>query len=576
MRDEIELVSKPQHDGLETSAQSSTKRNDALISEGQSQRSKASMIVITLALAMATFLAALDVAVVTTALPYIAGHFSASQTAYSWIGSAYLLPYAAMGPFWAKCSDIFGRKVILLAVNGIFLVGSLVCALSNSVAMLIAGRAIQGAAGGGLVVLVNITLSDLKLIEFPPHRERGKYFGFIGMVWATASAIGPVIGGALAEKVSWRWCFYINLPCDGAAFLVLLLFLRVHNPHTKLSDGLRAIDWGGSLFILGATLMLLFGLQFGGFTSPWGSAMVICLIVFGVLSFAIFFLLEWRIAKYPIIPLRIFRKGGTLAALGVASTHGFAFVAAPYFLPLYFQTALGASPIESGTWFLPLALVLAALSILTGNIIKWTGRYLELIIGGMALATLGFGLFINLLAERDWPRIIIFQMIAAIGLGPNFQAPLVAMQTQASSADMATATATFGFVRNLSSAISVVIGGLIIQNRMLSYTDQFEAAGIPASMIGTLSSAGSSDNTSIADSLTDAQLRLVRQKLTASLSKMWIFYTVLLFIGLLASLKIGQHELSKKHEEHKTGLAAEEKSRHSYTTNNQNEGLENM
>ena len=288
---------------------------------------------------------------------------------------------------------------------------------------------------------------------------------------------------------------------------------------------------------------------------------MICLIIFGVVVFGIFFLIEWKIAKYPVIPLRIFKKWAALSALGVASTHGFAFVAAAYFLPFYFQTVLGASPISSAVWFLPLALVLALSTILTGTSVKKTGHYIELIIGGMAFATLGFGLFINLRSYKSWPRLILFQIIAALGLGPNFQAPLIAMQTNVTPSDIATGTATFGFTRNISSTMSIVIGGVIIQNQVLNHAAQFREAGIPQNIIDVVSAGSAGSANAIAGQLSDTQRSLVRDTITDGLSKMWIFYTCLLFVGLLSSLGIGRVELSKQHEEHKTGLVNEENNR---------------
>ena len=169
--------------------------------------------------------------------------------------------------------------------------------------MLIGGRVIQGIGGGGLLVLVNICISDLfsmRFVRFPdPAREgrlvdtrfrtRGVYFGIVGMVWALASAVGPVLGGVFTQLVSWRWCFYVNLPCDGAAFIILVIFLDIETPRTPIIAGLRAIDWMGSVAIVGGTVMFLLGLEFGGISFPWSSATTICLIVFGAMVIGIFF-----------------------------------------------------------------------------------------------------------------------------------------------------------------------------------------------------------------------------------------------------------------------------------------------
>ena len=290
-------------------------------------RSRGKIVVIMLALCMAVFLAALDVTIITTALPTISEHFH-TASGYTWIGSAFLLANSASIPSWGKVSDIFGRKPMLLLANIVFMVGSLVAALSNSIGMLIAARAVQGIGGGGLIILVNIVIGDLFSL-----RVRGAFYGVIGGVWAIASSIGPIIGGSFTEKVSWRWCFYINLPLDGIAFFILLFFLDIKTPRTRLIDGLKAIDWVGSVTIVGGTLMFLFGLQYGGATDPWTSPIVICLIVFGVVTWVLFGIWEWRYAKYPIMPMALF-KGTRLAILGVVFFHGFVFISGSYYLPV--------------------------------------------------------------------------------------------------------------------------------------------------------------------------------------------------------------------------------------------------
>ncbi|OQD76796.1 hypothetical protein PENDEC_c003G04673 [Penicillium decumbens] len=516
---------------------------------------KKKIIVVMIALCLAVFLAALDMTIISTALPTIASNFGASESGYSWIASSYLLANAACIPLWGKISDIWGRKYIILLANVTFLVGSLICALADNMAMIIAGRAIQGVGGGGIIILANISVSDLFSM-----RDRPMYYGLFGATWAIAGALGPIIGGAFTTDVTWRWCFYLNLPIGGISLVILFFFLHIESPKTPFWAGLRNIDWAGTLLIIGGTLMFLFGLEFGGVNYPWASATVICLIVFGVLTWTLAGFCEWKLAKYPIIPMRLFNQWHKVLILLVCFCHGTVFIAGTYYLPLYFQTVLLASPILSGVYVLPLVLALSFVSAGVGIVMKKTGRYRECIIAGMFFMTLGFGLYIDLKSYASWPRIIIYQIIAGVGIGPNFQAPLVAFQANIRPADMATATATFGFVRQLSTSISVVLGTVIYQNIMGQQAGKLVAA-IGVERTAEISSSFAGTSKSLIQSLDPHQRQIVLDAFTFALNRMWIFYACIGGVGFVLSCFIRPRELSKTHTIQKTGLAEQERAR---------------
>ncbi|KAI1463160.1 MFS general substrate transporter [Daldinia caldariorum] len=520
---------------------------DAQPAEPEAGRTKFQTTIIIFALCSALFLAALDVTIVTTAIPTITEQFQ-SPAGYTWIGAAYLLANSATVPSWGKISDIWGRKPVLLASVAIFWIGSLICALSINIGMLIAARAIQGIGGGGIVVLTNICVSDLFSI-----RKRGMYYAFFGMVWAIASAIGPVLGGVFTSKVTWRWCFYVNLPISGVGFFVLLFVLKLHNPRTSVREGLAAIDWLGSLLIVGGTLMFLFGLEFGGVTYPWNSAQTICLIVFGVVTVGIFVAVEKWYAKYPVIPLRLFQFGKNISTFAICLVHGAVFISGSYYLPLYFQAVLGVSSLLSGVYILPYVLSLSFMSIASGIFMKKTGKYLPAIIFGMFFMTLGFGLFIDLGAQENWAKIIIFQIIAGIGVGPNFQSPLIALQTTVEPRDIAAVTSTFGFVRQLSTSISVVIGGVVFQNGMEKQYPTL-LAQLGPELANQLSGGSAGGNVGLVASLPGTQGEIARAAYWYSLRDMYIMYAAIAGVGLLISPFVSQRKLSTQHQEHKTGL----------------------
>ena len=324
--------------------------------------------------------------------------------------------------------------------------------------------------------------------------------------------------------------------------------------------GLKAIDWTGVVTISGGTVMFLLGLEYGGVNYPWSSATVICLIVFGLVVIGIFLLNEWKLAIYPVMPLRIFKHRSNIAALAVCFIHGTVFISGAYFLPLYFQAVLGATPILSGVYLFPFVLSLSLTSMVAGIFIKKTGQYLPPIWLGMIFMAIGFGLFVDLPSDRTWARIFPFQVIAGLGVGPNFQAPLIALQTKVEPRDIAAATALFGFIRNLSTSISIVIGGVIFQNRMMAHQAML-VANLPPKVSMELSAGNVGSSTGIVKQLPQAQKTIVTEAYNESLRTLWIFYVAIAVVGVLASFAIGKQKLSKKHEQYKGGLEAEEEHR---------------
>ena len=334
------------------------------------------------ALTLSIFLVALDTVLIPTALPTISQSFRIPDSLYAWTGSAYLLTNAASIPFWGKLSDVFGRKYVLLTANAVFLGGSIICAVSINAPMLVAGRAVQGLGGGGVVVLVHVCVSDLFSI-----RNRSFYMGMVGAAWALASALGPVLGGIFAQELSWKWCFYINIPIVTLSIIVLYFTLDLHDPRTPLLKGLASVDWLGIATIITAAVLLLVGLQIGSGGS-YGSPLVIVLIVVGSVIFIAFPYSQWWEDKRggsPIMPLRIFKDISNLSALGVCACDALVFNSVAYFLPLYFQIVLGRSPAATGVLMLAIAIPLAIVSFVSGHVIEKTGRFLEVLQAGLFL-----------------------------------------------------------------------------------------------------------------------------------------------------------------------------------------------
>jgi hypothetical protein len=310
------------------------------------------------------------------------------------------------------------------------------------------------------------------------------------------------------------------------------------------------LDWLGITTILVATVLLLVGLQLGCATS-YVMPLVVALIVLGSLMHVLFPLTQWWQEKkgvQPVFPLRIFKDVSNLSALGVCAADALVFNSVAYFLPLYFQMVLGQSPSASGIFMLAIAVPLATISFASGYLINRTGRYVEVLQGGLFLMTLGVGLLISLKTSQETGKIIAILLIVGIGFGPNFGAPLIALQTRIDKSDIATGTAAFGFVRMIFGAFGVVIGQVVVQLLMTPHFENFVNVGIAQDVAGKLARGEAISLARKIASMPVAQKLVVRGAMMGALKGTWIFYTVVSALGLVGSFGIERAKLQRDAE----------------------------
>ncbi|KAI9505386.1 major facilitator superfamily domain-containing protein [Coemansia spiralis] len=415
-------------------------------------------IVVFLSLALTMLLASLDMTIVTTAIPKISQEFDALSDA-TWISTSYMLTTTALQPLYGRLSDTFGRVVTLTVAILIFFAGSAVCGWTQGLGVLIFGRALQGVGGAGLVALVFIIISDVTSEE-----ERPAYLGVLGAVWSIASVIGPVLGGVFSDKVSWRWAFFINLPVSGVVLIIVVLFLRLPYPRGPLLEKLKRIDVLGSLVLIGAVSMLLLALTWGGKSYPWKSARIICLLVFSIVAFGVFLLIEWKTPADPTVPIPLFRNRNVCLSVIGQFFIGIAMFVPLFFIPIWFTIVKDSSAIASGLHLLPYLLSISLVSVVSGFIVTKTGRYRALVIVGSAIMVVGAGLMILFDEHTNQGKQIGFMFLMGFGIGLNIQILLIVVQTAAEIKNMAAATTLFLFMRILGSSIGIAIMQSIFQN----------------------------------------------------------------------------------------------------------------
>lgn len=420
------------------------------------------VIIVFFGVCSAIFCSILDQTVVSTAIPGIGAYFQAADRS-SWVATSYLLTTTAVMPVHGRLSDLFGRKYALFGCMTVFFLGSLACAVSQTIEQLIIFRAITGIGNGGITTHVYVIISDIV-----PLKERGKYQGILTAWNCLANGVGPLLGGVFSETIGWRWCFWINLPLIGIALAVLQFLVPFKKVTGDWRVKVKKIDYAGSIVMFTSAVLILISLNWGGNKYAWNSAPVLVCLIIGLLLIGVFVLVEnsKRIANLPIIPMHLFRNISVSASYICTFFGGMGYFGALFYLPQYLQVVHSYSGIVSGALMIALMVTQTIVSFLAGLVVSKTGQYTVIIRSGFFIYTIGCGLYITLSYNSSLAKFIGYSILTGVGAGNTFQTTLISVQAAVKRQDMAVATAGRNFLKMLGGVMSLALCDTILRNTL--------------------------------------------------------------------------------------------------------------
>lgn len=409
------------------------------------------------ALIVAMLMASLGQTVLATALPTIVGELSGVEH-MAWVITAFILASTVMMPVYGKLGDMFGRKPLFVVAIGLFILGSALGGASQDMGQLIAARVVQGMGGGGLMILSQATIADVV-----PARERGRYMGVMGGVFAFSSVAGPLLGGWLTDGPGWRWTLWMNVPLGLLALAGVVVLLKL--PARRVADAPGRVDIWGMTLLAVATSALVLASTWGGTEHAWTSPLILGLAVLTVVAGALFVWVESRTAE-PVLPLTLFRSRNFVLTMLAGLITGVAMFGALGYMPTYLQMVTGYSPAHAGLLMIPMMGMLLIASIVVGRRTAATGRYRATMVTGSVITATGLGLLSTLTPETPVYLECLYLGVLGLGLGCTMQLLTLVAQNSFSQRMVGTATAGQNYFRQVGATLGSAVVGALFASRL--------------------------------------------------------------------------------------------------------------